>query len=362
MTAPTFLLLILLSSGLTRGQELSNKDLGHKALELALTYIKSQDSDIRSMAADVLGQTGNKSAAGVLKKLLSDRDQHTRITAPEALWNLGDPSGLKTIYAIIGDVPAQGTVNNSPLVQLKIISQNKIREHAIEALARVKGEKVVEMLFGLKNDNYGSIRDVAARELARLGYSEELAQFLDAVTSEDEAIRFEGTSILAKICNSDAVGPLKNLLATEKSMRVRIAALDALKCMNGSKNALAELLKLSGDPNPTIKFKAVCALSSVRDKKAFEKLKEISGVSNDIGLKVAALKGIMAGGEEADEDVLTRAFDSNSQEVKLDALKVLQSMPDEKVKQYLTTALGDNSVNVQLGAALQVLKRFAKKT
>ena len=36
------------------------------------------------------------------------------------------------------------------------------------------------MLFNLKNDNYGPIRDAAAKELARLGDSDELAQFLDA--------------------------------------------------------------------------------------------------------------------------------------------------------------------------------------
>lgn len=355
------LFLLLLSSGLARGQEISNKDLGRKALETTLSYIKSQDSDIRGMAAEILGQTGNKSAAGVLKKLLADPDRHVRINAAQALWNLGDPSGLKIVYNIIGDVPAQGPVGNSPLVQLKIISQNKIREHAIEALARMREEKAAEMLFSLKNDNYGAIRDVAARELARLGYSDELAQFLDAVTSEDEAIRFEGANILAKICNSDAVAPLKNLLLNEKSIRVRIAALDALKCMGGGKGALDELLKLADDPNPTLKFKAVGALSAIRDKRAFEKLKAISGATNDINLKIASLRGLMAGGEKPDAEVFTRAFDSNNQDVKLDALKALQNVPDAGAKQYLLTALGDNSVNVRLGAALQVLKRFSRK-
>ena len=217
------------------------------------------------------------------------------------------------------------------------------------------------MLFNLKNDNYGSIRDVAARELARLGYSDELAQFLDALTSEDEAMRFEGANILGKICNSDAVEPLKGLLASEKSMRVRIAALDAIKCMSDKKSALPELLKLADDANPTIKFKAVSALSSIPDKKAFDKIKEISGATNDISLKIAAFRGLLAGGEKPDAGVLTRAFDSNSQDVKLEALKALLLVPDADAKPYLLTALNDNSVNVRLGAALQVLKRFAKK-
>jgi HEAT repeat protein len=355
------LLLVLLAAGVARGQEISNKDLGRKALETTLSYIKSQDPDVRSMAADILGATGNKAAAGVLKKMLADTDKNTRINAAEALWNLGDPSGLKVVYSVIGDVPAQGPVGNSPLVELKIISQNKIREHAIEALARMKGEKAADMLFNLKNDNYGSIRDVAARELARLGYSDELAQFLDALASEDEAMRFEGANILGKICNSDAVEPLKGLLAAEQSMRVRIAALDAIKCMSDKKRALPELLKLADDGNPTLKFKAVSALSSIPDAKAFAKIKEISGATNDISLKIAAFRGLIAGGEKPAVEVLTRAFDSNSQDVKIEALNALQTVPDSDAKPYLLTALNDNSVNVRLGAALQVLKRFTKK-
>ncbi|OGS06331.1 MAG: hypothetical protein A2270_07860 [Elusimicrobia bacterium RIFOXYA12_FULL_51_18] len=355
------MLLILLVAGFACGQEIPNKDLGRKALETALSYIKSPDADIRGMAADILGQTGNRSAAGVLKKMLADTDKHTRISAAEALWRLDDPSGLKVVYSIIGDVPAQGAAGNSPLVELKIISQNKIREHAIEALARIKEEKAADMLFNLKNDNYGSIRDVAARELARLGYSEELAQFLDALASEDEAMRFEGANILGKICNSGAIEPLKSLLAAEKSMRVRIAALDALKCMSGKKAALPELLKLADDENPTIKFKAVSVLGAIPDKRAFEKIKEISEATNDISLKIAAFTGLVTGGGKPDTEVLTRAFDSNNQDVKLEALKALQEVPDTDAKPYLLLALEDNSVNVRLGAALQVLKRFSRK-
>ena len=144
-------------------------------------------------------------------------------------------------------------------------------------------------------------------------------------------------------------------------MRVRIAALDAIKCMSDKKRALPELLKLADDGNPTLKFKAVSALSSIPDAKAFAKIKEISGATNDISLKIAAFRGLIAGGEKPAVELLTRAFDSNSQDVKIEALNALQTVPDSDAKPYLLTALNDNSVNVRLGAALQVLKRFTKK-
>ena len=179
-------LVILFAAGLVRGQEsadiISNRDIGRRALKITLSYMKDRDPDIRGMAASILGQAGNRSAVGVLKKMLSDPDKHVRIRAAEALWELGDPSGLKIIYAIIGDVPVRNQADNSPLAELRIISQNKVREHAIAAFSRMKKNKAANVLLKLKNDAFGAIRDTAARELARLGYTEELAQFLDATS------------------------------------------------------------------------------------------------------------------------------------------------------------------------------------
>lgn len=359
-------LVVLFAGGVALGQEIpeevSNKDLGRKALEVTLSYVRSRDSDIRSMAADVLGQAGNKSAAGILRKMLSDSDKHTRIAAAEALWELGDTSGMKIIFGIIGDAPAQGPENSSPLAELKIISHNKIRERAIEAFARIKRDKAADMLFKLKNDRFGSIRDAAARELARLGHTEELTQFLEAIAGEDESMRFQGASILAKICAQSAAEPLSALLTPANSMRVRIAALDAIKCAQGGKTALPELLKLSDDPNPTLKFKAVSALSSIRDKKAYEKLKAITDATPDLSLKIAALKGLAAAGEKADAELLERAFDSARQDVKLEALKALYLVPDADAKRCFLLALSDNDAPVRLEAALQILRRFGKPT
>ena len=46
--------------------------------------------------------------------------------------------------------PAAAPADN-PLAELKAISQNKIREHAIEAFSRMKGEKAETVLLKLKD-------------------------------------------------------------------------------------------------------------------------------------------------------------------------------------------------------------------
>ncbi len=341
----------------------SRKELGHRALQTVVDHLKSDDSDVRALAAEILGGAGNKAAAGMLKTMLEDRDKYVRIAASRALWELGSPVGMKVVLGIINDVPAQGpiTVTNTPLVELKIISQNKIREKAIEIYAGMKGGKGADLLYRLKNDNYGPIRDAAARELARLGHDEELARFIEALGAEEEAIRYEGASVLSKICHPSAVAPLAKLLAAEKSVRVRMAALDALKCTPSKDDAAAVLIKLADDQNPTIKYKAVAALSGIKDGKVKEKLAALTAGTSDIRIKITAWKGLMLSGVPADLKTAQDAMSAASPEIRLETIDVAAAFSDADALPLLAQALDDPDMKVKLAGALQLLKRISKK-
>jgi len=339
----------------------SLREVGKKALETVALHVKDRDSEVRAKAAEVLGQAGNKAAAGILEAMLQDRDKYVRIAAARALWELGISTGLKTVYAIINDVPARGTVVNSPLVELKMISQNKIRENALEALVYMRREKATDVLYKLKNDDYGAIRDAAARELAGLGGSEELEQFTGALSSEDEAVRYQSATALAKICAAGAVRSLTELLGAEKAVRVRVAALEAIGCSAEKKNSLAELMKLSEDANPTIKFKAVAALGGIKDEKVKARFEAISAETTDIRLKLAAQKGLILSGGKGDVRAAQSGLDAISPEVRLEALDLLAHFSLEESRGPLAKALEDENPKVKLTAALQIIKRFSLK-
>jgi len=341
----------------------SRKELGRRALQTVVDQLKSDDSDVRALAAEILGGAGNKAAVGMLKNMLDDRDKYVRIAAARALWQLGSPAGMKVVIGMINDVPAQGpvTVTNSPLVELKIISQNKIRAKAIEAYAWMKGEKGADLIYKLKNDNYGPVRDAAAVELARLGHEEELAQFTEALSAEEEPIRYEGASGLSRICHSSAAGPLSKLLAAENSLRVRMAALDALKCTPEKTEAAAVLLKLADDPNATIKYKAVAALGAIKDGKVKEKLAALSAGTPDIRIKIAAQKGLMLFGVPADLKITQDAMSAATPEIRLEAIDVAAVFGDNDALPLLAQALDDPDIKVKLAGALQTLKRAANK-
>jgi len=343
---------------------ISRQDLGRKALSTVVAQLKSDDSDLRAQAAEILGATGNKAAIPMMKKMLGDRDKYVRIAAARSLWELGSTDGIKTIYAIINDVPAQGSipVTNSPLVELKVISQNKIRTKAMEALVGMKGRDASDVLYKMKNDNYGTVRDAASRELAKLGNEDELTPFTDALASEDEALRYESAVVMARLCVSAAAGPLKALLPAEKSVRVLMAALDALKCNPSKRDALEEVLKLADNQNPTIKYKAVAVLSGIKDPKAQARLAAVAASdSSDIRLKITAQKGLMLNGAPPAIAVAQSALYSSNPDVKLEALDVAEGFTEDEAVPLLAQALDDTSVQVKLASALQVLKRFARK-
>ncbi len=363
MAALFLALTLVLSAVPGQAQPISKKDLGRKALETVVSHLKSDDSDVRARAAEILGATGNKAALGMLRAMLNDKDKYVRIAAAKALWELGSPAGMKTVYAILNDIPAQGpvAVTNTPLTELKIISQNKIRENALVALAAMKGDKAADELYKLKNDNYGPIRDAAARELARLGHEEDLAQFTDALASEDEAIRYESAALMSKICAGTAAAPMKALLTTEKSVRVRIAVLEALKCNPEKKDAMPELITLADDENLTIKYKAVAVLSGIKDPKVQAKLAEVAAGTQDLRLRITAQEGLILNGAAPDAALAQSAMDSVSPETKLEALEVISAFLESDAMPLLAQALDDDNVQVKLSAALQVLKRFSKK-
>ena len=364
MVALISALLLVLPALPGQAAPISRSDLGRKALATVVAQLKSDDSDLRAQSAEILGATGNKAAIPMMKNLLNDRDKYVRIAAARSLWELGSPAGIKTIYAIINDVPAQGTVpvTNSPLVELKVISQNKIRTKAMEALVSMKGKDASDVLYKMKNDNYGTIRDAAAKELARLGSEEELAQFTDALASEDEAVRYESAVVMSKLCVPAALDALKAMLPAEKSVRVQMAALDALKCNPSKKDALDAVLKLADNTNPTIKYKAVAVLSGIKDPKAQAKLSAVASAdSSDIRLRITAQKGLMYNGAPAAIEVAQSALSAVNPEVKLEALDVAEGFTEDEAMPLLAQALDDTSVQVKLASALQVLKRFARK-
>ena len=81
MVALLAAILIIIPALPGQAQSFSKRELGRRALQTVVDHLKSDDSDVRALAAEILGETGNKAAAGMLRGLLEDRDKDVRETA-----------------------------------------------------------------------------------------------------------------------------------------------------------------------------------------------------------------------------------------------------------------------------------------
>lgn len=352
---------IFLLSGVAFSEETNYSDLPKQALHIIVSNLKSKDSDIRAYAVEALGKTKNLKLVPIIKKYLSDESKYVQMASVKALWNLADNGGIKKLYEIINDIPAQGTIVNSPLVELKIISQNKIRERAIEILVDLLGRKAKETLFELKNDNYGTIRDVAARELAKLGFKDELENFFDALNSKDEEIRYQSAQVLSKICPDD-IKKIIEALSSEKSVRVKMFLLDTIKCSMYKKDAIEQLLELSDDKNLTIRYKAIDAMGEIESSKVDEKLKKIYMDTPDFNLKFLALKYLLKKGKiNINYQEIDEIFNYGDEDIKKGIIEISPFMEKEKALKYLSELMKDKNAYLQIDAAVAVINLTSKQ-
>lgn len=335
--------------------------LSKKALNIVISYLKNSDSDIRAYAIEALSKTQNTKLIPILKKYLNDSNKYVVISTVKALWELGDTNSIDYLYKIVSDIPAVNPYKNDPLTQLKIISQNKIREKAIETIVELIGIKSNKILLELKNnDNFPQIRDVASRELAKIGYIDEIEIFYNALKSNDEAIRNQAAENLVRICPTDA-SKIIEAIKKEKSIRVKILLFDSLKCAILNKKDEEDLLKYINDENITIRHKAISAILNTKNSKIIEQIKKIYNDTPDILIKLTILKKLLPENnikiEESDVEYLNSVNDAD---VKRNFIKISQYIP-ELSKRHLITYLDDTDPYVQIDAAISIIMMENKK-
>lgn len=355
MRLAILLIIIILTHLDVFSQHKNKSQIAKYALEIIVRNIKSSDSEVKSYAIESISKTGETNLIPIIKKYLDEENKHIVISAAKALWNLGDKTGLKKLYEIAQTPPILNSNQNDPLTQLKIISTNKIREKAITVISELEGIKSRDLLIKLKEeDNFGIIRDVAVRELAKIGYKSEIETFYSALNSEDEQIRNQAAENLSKICPQD-VSKIIQAIKKEKSIRVKLLLIDALRCAKFQKNEEKELVELLSSDNYTIRVKTISALLNSKSADIIEKLKKIYYDTPDILIKLIILKKLI-------ED---KSFSLNCDEIdylnSIDKAEIKRKFIEiaptdmECSKKYLEKYLDDPDPYVAIDAAIRII-------
>lgn len=153
------------------------------AVQLLISALRDDASEVREAAAKALGRLQNADAVQPLARILDDTDNRVRLAAGVSLMQLGDPRGLEPMLRVLND-PDEKDPNET--VALGILEKDDgvelltrtLKEHSDEEVRRLAalvltcaGDPiaVAALTRAGKEDTAAEVRKVAADALGLIG-------------------------------------------------------------------------------------------------------------------------------------------------------------------------------------------------
>jgi len=207
-----------------------------KAAELALKSLNDPKPEVRTAAADALGQMKAASATQTLKDLImKETDAGVVIACAHALISLGDPLGYNVYYAVLtGERKSGGSLMDS---QKKMLNDPK------------------------KMAKFGFEQGIGFVPFGGIGYG----AFKVATKDDDSPVRAAAAAVLAKDPDPKS-GDALVASASDKSWIVRAAALDAISRRNDP-SLLPKIEDKLNDDKDIVRYSAAAAILHLTDLK-----------------------------------------------------------------------------------------------
>ena len=135
----------------------------------------------RKMAAEILGQLGDRRAVDPLIKALSHHNYDVRQAAAEALGQLGDDRAVDPLSKALAD------------------DDRWVRLAAAEALGQLGDKQAADSLINALSDNYFSVRRTAAKALGELGDKRAVDPLVKALSDDSSDVRKAAKTALKKL-------------------------------------------------------------------------------------------------------------------------------------------------------------------
>jgi HEAT repeat protein len=294
----------------------------------------------------------------LLKKALKDDDVYVRIAAAQSLYSLHNMAGIAVLKSIIRQKTAPNDAEN-PVEELMSMARDKSRVRAVEVLSGIKDKSAQEALEAALNDNAGGVRDSAAIGLARMGNSDYVQQFFDALKDKDENIRATAVSALGAIASPEALDALAKI-ASDPSARVRQSLMRALE---GNSDPAAVDLTVAAlkDADADVRSLALGDLSKIPDSGTIALLIKIlkDAQSSDAELKASA--GLARRGQAVDLTLAAMTLNQRDADLKNLALDVLSADDSEASTSMLAKLMRqDPDPQTRITAAAVLVKRLQR--
>jgi HEAT repeat protein len=345
----------------------------------------------RVWAARILGRIGDSRATEDLISRLHDRDDLLRMAAAEALGALSDARAIQPLIRAMLRDPAPQVRSHAAGAVAKIEGERAIdvlvaaladpdyatRLRALEAFEAIRVEDTSHLESALRDPNV-DVRRRAALALERVGYLDRVigelgstvratrerayaalfelgnVGLLDSVVAYVHHASFEVRAVVARVCGELGVGrvaPLLRARLNDESWPVRAALAEALGRLKQPDTAAA-LVHLLVDPEEPVREAAADALTSFSPTEVKEHMDAFAAAYDKGNVLVRTKMVVLVArfGDEVAAPLLVRASIDASDAVRLRAVTALGDRPGEVMVEPLVARLTDASLEVRMAA------------
>lgn len=244
----------------------------NEAMEALLQTVRSEeDTDVRVVAEQALGEFDAPGAVAALTSIMADANRNTlgRCWAIEAIEKKKSPLAVEALIRTLSDkdhvvraraAEALGAFKNAqavePLIAMLGDKLQHVRAAAVRALGRIGDHRADKPLMAMMNDVDENVREDAARSLGQLKCAAAIDLLIAALRDDDWETRMESARALGVIGDARSAGPLLEAL---KTGLVQKTVIDAIARMEA--NALEPLLAAAADPDGGLRAAAMIMLA-----------------------------------------------------------------------------------------------------
>jgi HEAT repeat protein len=263
---------------------------GKEVLRAAASVMKRLGKTQQIQLLSVLSDKGDKDGMGAVMSLISSRDEEVRSAAIETVGYLG------------------GAESVTLLAQVAATSKGSVKEASREALARLKGKEVDAAIGERIQGADAAIKAELVHALGSRYASGQMAVLLKSAADSDRKVRAEAIKGLRDIAGQAEMSELVSLMSTNKSSGERGEIAKTISAAAGrmcDKEARADevLKELGSVKDSEIKVSLLELLGKLGGDRAYSVLSK-SMISEDEGVRVAAIKGLSAWEDARPADVL----------------------------------------------------------
>ena len=282
---------------------------GSATVDLLISQLTAEDLEVRRSAAVALGRIGDSSATASLVNALTD--EPVTVDAANALGQIGDPEAVDGLLNLLGADDASvrqaavSAVNSvlppslskriipllhdsdpnvresavkivgyfgypeaaGALIELSRDEHERVRTAAIEHLPFIEDERVVEVIIQALKEETPNVQAAAARALANMDAPEVVPALIEGLADDDVWVRYFSARALGRRRSEESINALEKVIEKEKFNHVRIAALDSLGQIGGSRTA-SIVAAFVGDEDPDVAHAAQVALDATKKHKS----------------------------------------------------------------------------------------------